>query len=307
MKWRLMRDNIHTRYLSVSAVVTVACTILLILSSVILYFFLDRGNAQSRTNQNSSSPVATATPSLSPSTTPQPLFYDDFTSQNKGWYLNNTAGYMRLMVNDSLTLSDTNHDILIESLPTDKTFNDFILTVVFTVEQAGDNDSMGVYVRGDANLDHDYRIDIYGNQTFSVSKEYLDAQKNPQSVSLVGPTPTTFLNPLGQQNVLTVIMNGPAMTIRINGSMVAALTDSDYTTGQIALFVQGSRASDQVTASFSSVAVYPILEQPLDQFIVTPQQGGRRTGQTYALHQRVALPSPGFPLRTPARGILAAS
>lgn len=302
-----MRDNIHARHFSVSAVVTVACIVLLIFSSVILYFFLDRGNAQSRTNQNSSSPVATATPSLTPSATPQPLFYDDFTSQNKGWYLSNTAGYTRMMDNDSLTLSDTNHDILIESLPTDKTFSDFIFTVVFTVEQAGSNDSVGVYVRGDANLDHDYRIDIYGNQTFSVSKEFLDAQKDPQSVSLIEPTPTTFLNPLGQQNVLTVIMNGPAMTIRINGSMVAALTDYDYTSGQIALFVQGSRTSNQVTASFSSVAVYPILEQSPEQSIVTQQQGGQRTAQTHAPHQRVVLPSPGSPPRMPARGIPAAS
>lgn len=283
---------------------TVACIVLLILSSVILYFFLDRGNAQSRTNQNGSPPpTATATPPLTPSATPQPLFYDDFTSQNKGWYLNNTDGYKRLMVNDSLTLSDTNHDVLIESLPTGETFNDFILTVVYTVEQAGDNDSVGVYVRGDANLDHDYRVDIYGNQSFSVSKEFLDTQKDPQSVFLVDPTPTPFLNPLGQQNVLTVIMIGPTMTIRINGSMVAALTDSDYTSGQIALFVQGSQESDQVTASFSSVAVYPALDQSLGQSIATPHQQHQQTAQTDASHQRVALPSPGPPPRTPARGI----
>lgn len=302
-----MRDNIHTRHHSVSVIAAVALLMLLILSSVILYFFLDKGNAQGRTNQNGSSPVATATPSLTPSATPQPLFYDDFTGQNNGWYLNNTAGYMRLMVNDSLTLSDTNHDVLIESLPTDKTFSDFVLSVVFTVEQASDNDSVGVYVRGDANLDHDYRVDIYGNQSFSVSKESLDTQQDPQSDFLVSPTPTTFLNPLGQQNVLTVIMNGPAMTIRINGSIAAALTDTDYTSGQIALFVQDSHSSSEVTASFSSVAVYPVADQPQAQHMATPRQVGQQAGQKYAPRQPVALSLSGCQLSAPVRGIPGAS
>jgi len=297
-----MRDKVHARFLSVNVIATVASIVLLILSSVILYFFLDKGNAQSRTNQDGSSPAATATPLLTPSSTPQPLFYDDFTGQNKGWYLNNTAGYMRLMVNDSLTLSDTNHDILIESLPTDRTFSDFVLTVVFTIGQAGNNDSVGVFVRGDANLDHDYRIDIYGNQSFSVSKEYLDAQRDPQSIFLVGPTPTMFLNPAGQQNVLTVIMNGPAMTMRINGSAVAALTDPDYTDGQIALFVQGSQASSQVTASFSSVSVYPLPGQPSAQGAATPQRVNQQATQRYAPRQRASLPSPGSQPQTLVHG-----
>lgn len=288
-----MRDKVHARFLSVSVIATVASLVLLILSSVILYFFLDKGNAQSRTNQNNSTPTAVATPSLTPSSTPQPLFYDDFTGQNKGWYLNNTAGYMRMMVNDSLTLSDTNHDVLTESLPTDKTFSNFVFTVVFTVVQAGGNDSVGVFVRGDANLDHDYRIDLYGNQSFSVSKEYLDAQQNPQSVFLVEPTPTSFLNPAGGQNVLTVIMDGPAMTLRINGSVIASLTDPDYTEGQIALFVQGSHASNRVTASFSSVAVYPTPDQPSAQGIATPQRVNQQAAQRHAPPRTVSLSSPG--------------
>lgn len=287
-----MRDKVHARFPSVSVIATVASLALLIMSSVILYFFLDKGNAQSRTNQGGSPPAATATPPLTPSSTPQPLFYDDFTGQNKGWYLNNTAGYLRMMVNDSLTLSDTNHDVLTESLPTDKTFSDFVLTVVFTIGQAGDNDSMGVFVRGDANLDHDYRIDIYGNQSFSVSKEYLDAQKNPQSLFLMEPTPTMVLNPVGQQNVLTVIMNGPTMTLRLNGSAIASLNDSDYTEGQIALFVQGSQASSQVTVSFSSVSVYPMPDQPSAQGTATPRQVNQQVVQRHAPRQAVSRPSP---------------
>ena len=289
-----MRDKVHAKYRFVSVIATVASLVLLIMSSVILYFFLDKGNAQSRTNQVGSSPVATATPPLTPSSTPQPLFYDDFTGQNKGWYLNNTAGYIRLMVNDALTLSDTNHDMLIESLPTDRTFNNFVLTVVFTIVQAGNNDSVGVFVRGDANLNHDYRIAIYGNQSFSVSKEYLDVQQNPQTVLLVGPTPTMFLNPAGQQNVLTVMMIGPSMTLRINGFAVASLTDPDYTDGQIALFVQGSQTSNQVTASFSSVAVNPIPEQLSAQGTTTSQRVNQPTAQRYVPRQRVSPLSPGF-------------
>ncbi len=297
-----MRDKIHARWLPISAVVTVAFLVLLILSSLIYFFFLGKGNAQSKTNPGGSSPTATATPALTPSSTPQPLFYDDFSRPNKGWYLNNAAGYMRLLVNDSLVLSNTNHDVLIESLPTERTFNNFMLTVVFTIVQAGNNDSVGVYVRGDANLDHDYRVDIYGNRSYSISKEYLDMQKDQQSVFLAGPTPTTHLNPIGQQNVLTVIMNGPAMTLRLNGSVAASLTDSDYTEGQIALFVQGSQASNQVTASFKSVTVNSLPVQPSAQGMLTPQKALRQTERRCGPRQVVSAPSPGSQLRTPAPG-----
>jgi Domain of Unknown Function (DUF1080) len=206
-----------------------------------------------------STPTIIATPS--PSSTPQPLFADDFTKANKGWSLGNTAGYTRTLSNNTLTLAATNHQLLTESLPTSVTFSDFMITITFTLMQASQSDSMGLYLRGDIYLDQDYRIDIYGNNTYAISKEYLDLNKYPQTQFLINPTSTSMLKPIGQQNTLTVIMKGPMLVLLLNGSVINTVTDQDYTSGQIALFVHNSDTSEEVEASFRSVIVYPAPEQ----------------------------------------------
>jgi hypothetical protein len=116
-------------------------------------------------------------------------------------------------------------------------------------------------LRGDIYLDQDYRIDIYGNNTYTISKEYLDLNKYPQTQFLINPTSTSMLKPMGQQNTLTVIMKGPMLVLLLNGSVINTVTDQDYTSGQIALFVHNSDTSEEVEASFRSVIVYPAPEQ----------------------------------------------
>jgi hypothetical protein len=241
-----------------------ALLLILLAGSGIFFSIRARTSGQPRVDGTATSTsvptrAPTITPSVSP--TPQPLFYDDFTGPNQGWYLDSLAGYTRIIMNDSLVLEDANHSVLTESLPTTQTFSNYTLSVDFTMLQANAADSIGVYLRGDSNLDHDYRIDIYGNNTYSVSKEYLDANKVPQATFLVAPTMAWPLLPLGQQNVLTVTMQGPEMDISINGTMVNTVIDSDYTSGQIALFVQNSASSSGVKAAFSSVSVTSLPEQ----------------------------------------------
>ncbi len=46
----------------------------------------------------------------------------------------------------------------------------------------------------------------------------------------------------------------------MNNTVVTTLTDSDYTRGQIALFVNNGETSDGVTAVFSSIVVYPLSD-----------------------------------------------
>jgi len=194
--------------------------------------------------------------------TPQPLFSDNFADNSKGWYVSDVSGYTRTVSNNRLTLSATNHKILVESVPANQTFDDFTLTTTVTLLQADANDSVGLYMRGDSNLDHDYRIAISGNTMYSISKESLDAN-NEQVVSyLVPPTHSAALHPLGQANTLTVTMQGPALTLSINGTTVTSIIDTDYTHGQIALFVANGSTSDGVTAAFSSIEIDPLPDQP---------------------------------------------
>lgn len=199
---------------------------------------------------------------VSPSLTPQPLFSDTFIDNTKGWYTGNVPGYIRIVSGSLLTLSDTNHKVLTESLPTNQTFSDFLLTTTFSLVDADDHDSVGVYLRGDSNLDHDYRVEVFGNNTYAISKESLDGTNTQHLTYLVGPQHSSLLHPKGQVNVFTLMMRGNQLELMINGNVANSLTDTDYTHGQIALFVANGDTSSGVTASFSSIAVYPLLNQP---------------------------------------------
>lgn len=246
--------------------VAASALLLAVVISGSTFFFIIRGKGNNTISPGSSrvTPIvrkAAITPTPTILATPQPLFFDNFADKSKGWYLGNVSGYTRVIDNNSLILADANHKILTESLPSNTIFDDFMVTVTFTLLQANHDDSVGLYLRGDSNLDHDYRIDIYGNNTYAISKEYLDADKDPQVQYLVPPIHAASLKPVDQQNTLTALAKGPIIVLLINGKVVNTVTDTDYTKGQIALFVQNSETSSEVDASFSSISVYPAPDQ----------------------------------------------
>jgi 3-keto-disaccharide hydrolase len=246
------------RNVSIRLVVSIITLLLMMLISGVLIFFYAAVNKPGQAKGNATQTTQTKTPvSTGPSIT-QPLFSDDFGDQNKGWAVGSAYGYTRVISNNTLTLANENHTTLTESLPTDITFSDFSLTVKFTLLQANADDSVGLYLRGDTNLDHDYRIDFYGNTAYSISKEYLDTQNLPRQSFLRPPTATFSLRPTGKQNTVMVMMKGPTMVLTINGVVTNSITDDAYASGQIALFVHNSRTSNEVEAAFSSVVVYPL-------------------------------------------------
>lgn len=222
--------------------------------------FLTLRIANKKANVPSPQPTYTPTPTTLPTAqgTVLPLFTDDFVDNSKGWSVANEAGYTRLLQDGTLMLSDTTHTVLVESIPTRTTFTDFSLTTTFTFTQGDEKDSAGLYLRGDSNLDHDYRIDIFGNNTYAISKETLDASNTLKQTYLTQPSHTPLLNPTGQKNVLSVSMKGPTMVVQINGKTVHSLTDMDYTHGQIALFVSNGQTSSGVTAKFHNLVIYSL-------------------------------------------------
>ncbi len=95
------------------------------------------------------SPTDTETPTLAIPT--QAIFYDQFLDNSHFWLLSNQAGYIRTLTNGMLTLSDTNpQTTLIEGLPNNAQYTNFLMTVDFTVTQGDMNDSVGLYLRGDS-------------------------------------------------------------------------------------------------------------------------------------------------------------
>ena len=192
---------------------------------------------------------------------PQSVFYDTFINNALGWSTLSTAGYDRSVKPGELILTNTiPGTTLIESLPTNSIYDNFTVSIDLTILKAGGNDSVGIYIRGDSNLDHDYRIDLNGNGSFDIAKEYLDSKNDPRSVFLDGPHKSSALNPLGVQNTITVVMDGSQLQLFHNQVKVSTVNDSDYTIGQVALFVRAGENSSGVSVSFSRVEVDKLQE-----------------------------------------------
>ena len=232
---------------------------MLLLTSISAYFLL-RGSRDKGSQQvtNTVTPTPTPSPTSIYLETPpaQSEFYDTFKNNALGWSVSSTAGYYRTVKSGALTLINTNHGTtMVESLPTNSIFDNFKLIVDLTILKARSDDSIGIYIRGDTNLEHDYRIDLNGNGTFDIAKEYLDSRNNPQSIILVGPRNDTVLQPLGKRNTITLAVNGSQIQLFINNVKVCVVTDSDYISGQVALFAHLGSNSQEVAVSFSKVEV----------------------------------------------------
>lgn len=209
-------------------------------------------------------PMKTETPYPAPSSTPiyletpppQSEFYDTFKNNAQGWSVSSTAGYYRTLKPGELMLTNTNPGtMMVESLPTNSLFDNCTVTIDFTIINISLDDSIGVYVRGDTNLEHDYRIDINGNGTFDVAKEYLDPKNNPQSALIVGPKSIPLLKPPGKRNAIALTMDGSQLQLYINNEKVDVVKDADYTAGQVALFARLGESPQNVVVSFSRVEI----------------------------------------------------
>ncbi|WP_376796706.1 family 16 glycoside hydrolase [Thermogemmatispora sp.] len=215
----------------------------------------------------SSSNRVVASPSPSPDVLLQarpdvtPLFSDNFADNSKGWDTTGGPGFSKTIANHALTMTDRNHRILVAPLPVQHTFSDFQITVDMTLQSGDSNDSMGIYMRGDDQLANDYRVDIFGDATYAISKEVTGLDGNTQVRILSGIGSNQAIKPLGQQNEVTVIIKGNRIVLGVNGHLIASVTDNSYTSGMIALFVSNGSSSPAATGAITSVTVYPAPAQ----------------------------------------------
>jgi hypothetical protein len=245
----------HSR--RIRRIIFIVIIVMLLLLSISSFSFIvkSRGNgSQLATNIETLTPSPTSIYTETPPA--QSEFYDTFENNDLGWSVSSTAGYYRTVKAGALTLMNTNvGTTMVESLPTNSTFDNCTVIVNLTILQANLDDSIGMYVRGDTTLERDYRIDLNGNGTFDITKEYLDSRNNPQSAIILGPKIDPALNPQGERNTITLTMYGSQLQLFINNVKVGEVIDSDYISGQVALFTHLGKSSQDVAASFSRVEI----------------------------------------------------
>jgi hypothetical protein len=201
---------------------------------------------------------------------PQALFYDTFVNNDHGWSLAGDSQGYRTLTNGTLTLVNRNPGTtFIESVPLDSDLSNYQMSVDFTITSGDARDGTGLYLRGDSNLDHDYRVDVNGNGTLDIAKEWLDDDLAQQETSLYYPHLVPNLRPLGKQNTLTVIMLDSTIVVEINGLVQATVYDSSYATGQIALFARHGVTSGGISVAFHRVEI-DRLAMPSDLLTPTP-------------------------------------
>ncbi len=243
-------------------IIFITLIVMLLILSVSSLFFIQISNGKdSQLTTSTETPTPTPISIYLETPPPQAVFYDTFKNNALGWSISSTAGYYRTVKPGKLTLTNTNQGTtLIESLPTNSIYDNFKVSVDLTILKAGGNDSVGIYIRGDSNLEHDYRIDLNGDGTFDIAKEFLDSRNNPQSIFLDGPRNSSALNPPGSQNTIMVIMNDSQLQLFFNTVKVSTVIDIDYMMGQVALFARLGEDSQDVTVSFSRVEVDKLQE-----------------------------------------------
>ncbi|GCE49679.1 uncharacterized protein DUF1080 [Thermosporothrix hazakensis] len=236
------------------------CLLVLIAGSSIYMVVRATGKQEQQEKAKHITPtVAHPTETPTATVTPSALFSDDFSEANKGWLISNNDGYIRSVSEEGLLIGNTNHRITTESIPVYSPFTDFELTTTFVFQAGDDNDSIGLYLRGDNNLDHNYRIEIYGNNTYTIARESWNVKNHsPEETMLVDYTTSKALKPRGQANTLRVTMQGSTLQLFINGQHVQTVEDSEYQQGQIALFVRNGFSSGGAQALFQQVEVYPL-------------------------------------------------
>jgi zinc-ribbon domain/Domain of Unknown Function (DUF1080) len=213
----------------------------------------------SNTNVTSNGSTSSTTHSATATPTPTPLFADNFADNSKGWGLASSSGYSSTISNNIMILAEANHKILDMTIPASNnvsaTYGDFEVTTTLTLLKADQNDSVGLYIRGDSNLSQGYFIDIFGDNSFDIVKIFADSNKD---TFLVSPTSSSTINPVGRKNKLTVVAKGAKLVVLINDKVVSSINDSNgYTNGTIALFVENGQSSNGVQASFNNIIVYP--------------------------------------------------
>jgi|GEM_PF-462546 len=216
-----------------------------------------------KSNATSQSP-ATAPVASFPAPTTTPLFTDAFTGNKNGWYLQNDPGKMTSMIGGgTMTLEDDIHTQVYAKVPGNKSFGDFKLLADVMLAKGDVNSAYGFYIRGATNQNGNwstyYRLSLYGDGTYAILKGVVDVNGNVTTTILVNYTPSPVIQPkVGDINHLLIIANGSSITLGVNGQNIKTITDGNYKSGSVGMFVsnlQDAQSGTQV--QFSNFGIYP--------------------------------------------------
>jgi len=206
----------------------------------------------------------TSVPSSYPIPKGTPLFAETFMNNSKQWDMQSMQGrYLISIKKENLILEDDDNKLFPVLLPGNKNFSDFKLIVNAQLSKGDRQNGYGICIRGTTdphgNLTSFYRIELYGNSTYTIFKGATDANGNTSSTTLVDTKVHAAIKPVGHLNQIVVIADGPKMTLIVNGQTVQMFSDTSYASGVVGLFVSNLPDTHPgAQATFSHLAIYPV-------------------------------------------------
>jgi serine/threonine protein kinase len=202
---------------------------------------------------------------LSGTSTQRLLFGDCFQDNTNHWDLMSVQNQYSVMIaNNTIILEDGNNMLLAEPIRgSTHPFTDFRLEVDADLSQGDQNNGYGVIIRGtlDTNgiFKTDYRFELFGNGQYAIYKGIQSGNGTFTDMKLVDFTTSSAIRKQGSINHISITAKGANMTLKVNGVVVHTITDNDYSTGSIALFVSNlSSAAVGAQATFSKLGIYQV-------------------------------------------------
>jgi hypothetical protein len=198
-------------------------------------------------------PGATATSA----TTTKTLMTDSFKDNSNHWNLVSNSTQNAAISGGFLTLTEKDTGYLTQEIPNSSSWNDFQINVTVTLKQAAGYDAGGIWFRGEkssSNQLYGYYVTLYGDGTLAVEKFYQNSS-GKNTLDEFYKASSANVKPVGQANNVRLIVKGSSMAAYVNNTFLGTYTDSEFSSGTLALVVGLDKENSQAVAAYSNLTV----------------------------------------------------
>jgi hypothetical protein len=185
-----------------------------------------------------------------PPTGSEVLWQDDFSDPGSGWEVSDYSAGSVKYENGAYLVTASAQSYMWGAA--NRPFGDGTIEVDATqvVGPANDNNGYGVICRVQSNGDG-YYFRISGDGFYGITK-FADGQ----SEALVDWSASDVINQGDALNRISVLCNGSSLKLTVNGEVLAQISDSTFTEGDVGLTASSFEEGEGTEISFDNIVVY---------------------------------------------------
>jgi len=185
-----------------------------------------------------------------PPTGSEVLWQDDFSDPGSGWEVSDYSAGSVKYENGAYLVTASAQSYMWGAA--NRSFSDGTIEVDATqvVGPANDNNGYGVICRVQSNGDG-YYFRISGDGFYGITK-FADGQ----SEALVDWSASDVINQGDALNRISVLCNGSSLKLTVNGEVLAQISDSTFTEGDVGLTASSFEEGEGTEISFDNIVVY---------------------------------------------------